>query len=52
MNKTLLRQRAFRFLQKFGSETKNKFSNICGKTGSYDVPLELFQKRTPRKNPL
>lgn len=29
---------------------KTKFSNLCGKTGQYDVPDELFQKRTARKN--
>ena len=50
MNKILLRRRAFRFLAKFGDNMKAKFSNICSKTGSYSVPLELFQKRTPRKN--
>ena len=50
MNKILLRRRAFRFLAKFGDNMKAKFNNICSKTGSYSVPLELFQKRTPRKN--
>lgn len=50
MNKILLRRRAFRLLAKFGDNMKAKFNNICSKTGSYSVPLELFQKRTPRKN--
>lgn len=50
MNKTMLRQKAFRYLRKFGPNMQAKFSNICSKTGSYSVPLELFQKRTPRKN--
>lgn len=46
----MLRQKAFRYLRKFGPNMQAKFSNICSKTGSYSVPLELFQKRTPRKN--
>lgn len=50
MDKTKVRQRAFRYLTLYGNNMKAKFSNICSKTGSYDVPLELFQKRTPRKN--
>lgn len=49
-NKKQLRIRAFRFLSFFGDNMRAKFTNICGKTGSYSVPLELFQKRTPRKN--
>ncbi len=50
MSKAQLRLEAFSFLREFGSNMQAKFSNICSKTGSYDVPLELFQKRTPRKN--
>lgn len=50
INKSKLRLEVFAFLSSFGSNMRSKFSNICGKTGSYDVPLELFQKRTPRKN--
>lgn len=50
MDKTELRQKAFKFLSYFGKNIKTKFSNICGKTGEYSVPHELFQKRTPRKN--
>lgn len=29
---------------------KTKFKNICGKTGQYDIPSELYQKRTSRSN--
>lgn len=29
---------------------KTKFTNISAKTGQYNVPDELFQKRTPRDN--
>ena len=29
---------------------KTKINNLCGKTGQYSVPDELFQKRTARKN--
>ena len=50
MTKTQLRLRSFAFLRCFGKNMKAKFDNICSKTGSYSVPLELFQKRTPRKN--
>lgn len=45
-----LRLDAFRFLSAFGTNIKAKFGNICGKTGQYSVPSELYQKRTPRKN--
>lgn len=31
-------------------KTKEKFSNINGKTGRYDVPPELFQNRTHRSS--
>ena len=50
MDKTKLRQRAFKYLSLFGDNMKAKFTNVCGKTGAYGVPVELFQKRTPRKN--
>lgn len=50
IDKSQMRLKAFRFLQGFGTNMKAKFTNVCSKTGSYDVPLELFQKRTPRKN--
>ena len=50
MDKALLRRRAFNFLSQYGENMLAKFTNICSKTGAYDVPLELFQKRTARKN--
>lgn len=50
MNKRQLKNEIFNFLGKFGTNIKTKFSNICGKTGRYNVPDELFQKRTSRKN--
>ena len=50
MEKNQIRLRAFRFLARYDGKIKTKFSNICSKTGQYDVPSELFQKRTPRKN--
>lgn len=50
MNKKAARDAAFSFLGRIDRKIKTKFSNICGKTGQYDVPDELFQKRTSRKN--
>jgi len=56
VTKKQLRNRAINYLKKFGStedekrKIETKFKNICGKTGSYNVPNELFQKRTHRKN--
>ena len=50
MNKTKVRLDAFRFLESFDSNIRTKFNNISAKTGQYDVPSELFQKRTSRKN--
>lgn len=49
---------AFRFLGSFGNQTgrsstsniRTKLGNMCGKTGQYNVPNELYQKRTARKN--
>ena len=48
--KVKVRNEAFRFLKGCGENMNAKFHNICGKTGNYDVPLELFQKRANRKN--
>lgn len=45
-----VRNRAFNYLSKFGKNIKTKLNNVCSKTGQYDVPSELFQKRTPRSN--
>ncbi len=50
MNKNRVRLKAFNFLGTFGDKIRTKFANICGKTGQYDVPSELFQKRTSRNN--
>ena len=51
-----LRKKIFNYLSTFDNNPdgknniRTKFSNICGKTGQYDIPTELFQKRTSRKN--
>lgn len=37
-------------IEKRNKKIKEKFSNITAKTGRYNVPEELFQRRTPRKN--
>lgn len=50
MNKEKIKKEVFNFLGLFGENIKIKLSNICGKTGQYDVPSELFQKRTSRAN--
>jgi len=50
MNKKAVRRRVLNFIGSFNSKTKTKFENIGGKTGQYNVPIELFQKRTARKN--
>ena len=50
MDKQLLRIGVFNFLSTFGEAIGTKFRNISGKTGQYNVPGELFQKRTHRKN--
>ena len=50
MEKNKIRREAFDYLSEYGTKVKTKFSNICSKTGKYDVPTELFQKRTSRKN--
>lgn len=51
MNKSDVKNKAFRYLKSFApSKTVTKITNITGKTGQYNVPDELFQKRTARKN--
>jgi len=50
MDKLQTRLDAFKFLGNFHPDIRTKFNNICGKTGQYNVPSELFQKRTHRKN--
>ena len=50
MNKNRTRLKAFAYLGQYGSKIREKLGNICGKTGQYSVPSELFQKRTTRSN--
>jgi hypothetical protein len=50
MTKEKLRLESFRFISKENEKIRTKFNNICGKTGQYFVPDELFQKRTSRSN--
>lgn len=52
MTKSQLRNKAINFLNGFSEDGKirTKLTNVCGKTGQYNVPNELFQKRTSRKN--
>ena len=56
MNKSQLSNSIVDFLMSFFDDATDKqaifskFKNICGKTGQYDVPDELFQKRTSRSN--
>lgn len=50
MEKRKLKNKLFNFLGSFNVKTRTKFDNICGKTGKYDVPDKLYQKRTNRKN--
>lgn len=50
MDKRRIRLEAFNFLGSYDPNIRTKFNNICGKTGQYNVPDELFQKRTNRKN--
>lgn len=50
MDKRRIRLEAFNFLGNYNRNIRTKFNNICGKTGQYNVPDELFQKRTNRKN--
>lgn len=50
MNKNKIKNDAIKFISTYGDKIKAKFINVCGKTGRYSVPYELYQKRTPRKN--
>lgn len=56
MNKVQCKNKIIRFLSSFGLNEKQqeliktKFTNISAKTGQYNVPKELFQKRTSREN--
>ncbi|VEU80973.1 hypothetical protein [Haploplasma axanthum] len=50
MTRSQTRLEVFNFLGSFHEDIRTKFTNISGKTGSYSVPLEIFQRRTHRKN--
>lgn len=52
MSKKQIRNKVFRYLYGFDPEgdIKTKIDNVCGKTGRYNVPTELWQKRTKRSN--
>lgn len=56
LTKKQLRNKLIKYLASFGSTEREKhlisekLKNICGKTGQYNVPDELYQKRTSRKN--
>lgn len=48
--KRKIKRECFRFFNSLSPSIHTKMSNVCGKTGQYNVPDELFQKRTSRKN--
>lgn len=48
--KRKLKLKCFEYLGSYGENIRTKLNNICSKTGMYNVPEELFQKRTSRKN--
>ncbi len=48
MNKNIIKNNAIRLISRFGDNIQTKLVNVCGKVGSYYVPIELFQKRTAR----
>ncbi len=52
MKKNQLRNKTINFLNSFdkGDKIRTKLTNLCGKTAQGNVPDELFQKRTSRKN--
>ena len=56
MNKRECKNNIINFLSSLATDKKQKeliktkFKNISAKTGQYNVPDELFQKRTPRDN--
>ena len=59
MTNKQLRNAAINFIAKCGKcsldddndqKIVTKFKNVCQKTGQYNVPSELFQKRTSRTN--
>lgn len=48
--KKRLRNDCFAFLEKYNKNIRTKLENVCGKTGRYNVPENLYQGRTHRKN--
>ena len=50
MSKKSLKTEILAFIKKYGKEIQTKITNVCGKTGRYNVPKELYQVRTARKN--
>ena len=50
MTKNDIRIETFKFLSTYGKNIRTKLNNICGKTGQYYVPYELYSKRTSRSN--
>ena len=42
MDKNQVRLDALNYIGAFDHKIETKFSNICAKTGQYDVPSELF----------
>lgn len=47
---TILKRQIWRIRNNIDTKIQEKFKNLCGKTWQYDVPDELFQKRTSRSN--
>lgn len=45
-----LRNDCFRFFKAYNKDIRTKLGNICGKTGRYNVPKNLYQSRTSRRN--
>ena len=45
-----LKRSLFQYWKDINPKIREKFDNLNGKTGQYDVPKKLFQKRTSRKN--
>ena len=50
MSKKSLKTEILAFIKKYGKEIQTKITNVCEKTGRYNVPKELYQVRTARKN--
>ena len=45
-----LKQDLFKIWERINPNIREKFNNLNGKTGRYQVPIKLFQDRTSRKN--